>query len=216
MFPVDKFFSLSTFTRNFYDAGTIMKNVLTFFGAVLILFGAGCTQITRQPSDIPADRRPAWLIPREGVAIVTQATLDPGPRVSVTDGTTGRILTTELPPTFSDGQGTYTTNKPGETVRLQLAVGGTVAEDGTLFRNQPGLEHFEDGEVGEWKVTAAYQPSGRRWIVRAAQPDATQPEEMYHVIECLGTEDTNNLFWDGCRTIIEKATIDQSRAPSPD
>lgn len=192
-----------------------MKRFFSFFALLAILFGAGCDASPRPQSATPTDRRPAWLIPREGIAIVTKANLDAGPRVSVTDAATGRILTTELPSMFADGQGTYTTNKPGEMIRVQLAVGGSVENDRKLFGDHAGFERFEDGTLAEWKVTAAYQTAERRWVIRAAKKDAIQQEGMYHVIECVGTEDTDNLFWDGCRTMIEKAAIDQSRAPSP-
>ena len=179
--------------------------------SIVLLFGAGCGR-SEQPQASTDRRPPDWLIPREGIAIVTEANVEGGPRVFVTDADTGRALTTELPAIFTDCQGVYTTAKPDEKVLVQLSVGGEIEKDRKLFGEQMGLERFEDGAVGDWNVTAAYQSTNRRWVIRAVHDDPFQKEGIYHVIECLGEKESDNLFWDGCRTIIEKATIDQSRA----
>lgn len=181
------------------------------------LLGSGCTGALIDPHTVsPAakDRRPAWLIPREGIAIVTEANVEVGPIVSITDGPTARFFTAQLPGIFRDERGRYTTTNPEETIQVQLGVGGSALQDHELFIAQPGLERFESAIIQGWQTNAAYQVSLNRWIIRATKTDPFQPEGMYHVIECIGATNSNNLFWDGCRTLIETARIDQSRAPA--
>jgi hypothetical protein len=164
-------------------------------------FGAGCKTKTVQT---PATTR-------QGIALVTQAKLLNGPTVSATDAQTGLQFTSVLPPTFNDDIGKYTTERPGEIVQTQVGVGGTLAEDAALLRQQPGLDKFEDGMLGNWKVTAAFDSRSSRWVVRAVQADKSFPDQAYDVIECLSIPSSSPDFWDGCRTIVENGAVNRSQ-----
>lgn len=167
----------------------------------ILLLGTGCGRDLKSANKEP----PEWFKLRKGIAIITEAKTESGSSIKFSDGGTGRFLTSILPPTFADNNGTYTTNKENELVKVQLSVTGSPEGDRILFEKQAGLTNFEDGKIVGWNVTAAYQESKSRWIIRATQPDPFQKKSLYHVIECLGDEKTNNIFWNGCRTIIESS-----------
>lgn len=169
------------------------------------LFGAGCNA-TPKVSSTPSTPMP-W--PRAGAALVRGAALLEGPTMTATDAQTGRRFSSILPATFTDGNGNYTTQVQGELVDVQVAVGGTPQSDSAQFAQLEGISSIEEQEVGPWHVTTAFDTKGNRWVARATQPDAYDGTRMYHVIECLSTAETAAAFWDGCRTIIEHAAVDQ-------
>lgn len=180
-------------------------NKFIFVFSVLIVLGAGCSN-----KETAGKKTSIAFEKREGISIITGAIAESGPTVSKVEAKTGRLFTTELPSTFFDKRGKYTTALSGELVNVQISISGSPETDRLLFGKQFGLERFEDGAVGNWKVTSAFQTASNRWLIRATQKDF-QTEGMYHVIECLGVEKSNYVFWNGCRTIIEKAKISQSK-----
>lgn len=168
-------------------------------------FGAGCVG---KPAHAPLTVRDQIPPPEiHGIALVTSAERIDGAQIVVIDPQTSRRFTSILPSNFTDKVGTYTGNIPGEEVHVLLSVKGTLEDDATLFRQQQGLEQFENANIGAWRVTTAYQPSSNRWVARAVIADPTYPEKGYHVIECLAAPQSYLRFWDGCRGIIEHATI---------
>lgn len=142
-----------------------------------------------------------------GAALVMQATAENGAPVSLIDGNTGRLFSTSIGATFKDERDAYTTPVAGERIAVQLGVGGTVEKDRQLLEEQRGLTQLEDAVIGAWKITAAFDEEEKRWTVRAVSPDPFMPETMYHVIECLGAPESKKIFWNGCRTVIERATV---------
>lgn len=176
-------------------------SVVLFFA----LWGAGC--LGREAATVRKKDPPAWKIPRERIALVTEAEKETGVKAVHYDGPSGRKMMITLAPTFKDGSGQYTTNVEGERIMLQIGSAGRTKEDRMLFGRQTGLTRFEDGSLAGWLVTAAYDETNSRWIVRASADDTEEPELMHHVIECIGTKKSDNIFWNGCRTAIEDAQV---------
>lgn len=181
-----------------------MKRPLLVIAAVL-LFGAGCSSGPRTASPFPEPG--PW--PRTGAALVRQAVSQSGAPIMATDAKTGRRFLSELPATFIDGNGNYTTQHDGELVDIQVAIGGTPANDLAQFSAIDGIQTVEEQDLAGWHIATAFDSRDNRWVARATQPDAYDGEHMYHVIECLATSKSDAEFWDGCRTIIEHATVTQ-------
>lgn len=175
---------------------------------LLACLGAGCSRTS-------ADRDKHVAVPtRTGIAQVAEALDVEGHPMELADPTNRWTLSTLLPPTFTDGHGTYAGATDGESIAVQLGVGGTLDEDLSLMRKQAGLASFEDGTIGAWSVIIAHDAKGGRWVVRARMKDATEPDRAYHVIECLSAPHSNRGFWDGCRTFILHATVGRTK-PAP-
>jgi len=169
-----------------------------------ILFGAGCTRSSNPALPI------ASASPRTGAALLQEATSLNGPEIVTVDAGTGRRFTSVLPPTFRDGNGTYLGVNPDESILVQLSVSGTTAEDLRQYREIPRLESFEEISVGEWQTIIAHDSAPDRWVARAVLQDPFVATGMYHVIECLSSHTSMSAFWDGCRTMIENASVDQA------
>lgn len=180
------------------------KKYLPLLVAVAVLVGAGCRQTSLTKGNAFPET-PPW--PRTGTALVGQALVQDGPSIIATDALTGRQFTSVLPPTFTDGNGNYTTPKNDELVDVQVAIGGTPAQDHNQFTKISSLEQLSDQDVNGWQVTTAFDTQHQRWVARAAQADSVDGSNMYHVIECLSTSTSNATFWDGCRTIIAHASV---------
>ncbi len=167
---------------------------------LLVLFGAGCmrTPITATP---PSSK--------QAEATLQRASLLDGPEAVSTDAQTGRRFVSVLPPTFRDENGIYTTQTPGEEIRVQIAVGGTPTRDTESFLAIPSLELLRTDTLGDWTIVEVADARANRILVRATQADAHDPS-MYHVIECISTTRSTQSFWDGCRTMINAARIEQS------
>ncbi|MFA5935378.1 MAG: hypothetical protein WC787_00765 [Patescibacteria group bacterium] len=176
-----------------------MKFLLLLVPMIAIL-GTGCAQKTSDKT-IPTER--AQISPLQ------QTEVQDGPAAIAVDAATGRRFVSVLPPVFIDGNGRYTTQTEGERITTQLSVGGTVAEDENLFRDLPDLESFEKMNLGDWIVLTAYEKESGRSVARATQQDAYD-ERLYHVIECVGAPKSGKAFWDGCRTMVERAQVTQS------
>ncbi len=180
-----------------------------FFATILILSatGAGCAKTTVEEKLVSKEINwTKWKVGKKGLSLVNTANIQEGSAVSFTDSEVGRSFTSVLPPTFTDQNGKYPGPKEGESVEVQLGVGGTVKKDRELFGELERLTDFEDGNIGDWVATAAFDSLQNRWVVRATYPDPTA-DEAYSVIECLSTTDSDKSFWDGCRTMIEKAKL---------
>ncbi|MEO5927283.1 MAG: hypothetical protein ABIO72_01140 [Patescibacteria group bacterium] len=186
-----------------------MKHFL-FVLALTMLVGAGCARSpqAKNPYTFKADA--TW--PRTGAELIHGAVPENGPMVTATDAMTGRQFASQLPSNFTDGNGHYTTTREDELVDVQVGVGGTVADDALQFSKISGLGQFDEQELGTWHITTAFESQKNRWVARATQPDMIDSAHMYHVIECLSTPESNATFWDGCRTLIEHATVDQGTA----
>jgi hypothetical protein len=169
-----------------------------------ILFGTGCSRPSNPALPI------ASASPRTGAALLQEATSLEGPEVVTVDAGTGRRFTSVLPPTFRDGNGTYVGVNPDESILVQLSVSGTTAEDLQQYREIPRLDSFEELSIGKWQTIVAHDSAPDRWVARAVLQDPFIASGMYHVIECLSAHATLNSFWDGCRTMIENASVDQA------
>lgn len=170
--------------------------------------GSGCA---RQPMPAPNKKNypnfTEWIKNTTGLKLITSASQLYGPSVTFIDPSTGIKFESVLPPTFSDNNGKYFGPKQGESIEIQIGVGGTIENDRELFGNLPTLENFEDGSFNGWTITTAYDTQKQRWVARALLPDPVYGDRAYHVIECLSVTDSDKNFWDSCRTILEKARI---------
>ncbi|MBI4138905.1 hypothetical protein HY479_02025 [Candidatus Uhrbacteria bacterium] len=179
---------------------------------VVTLGGAGCANT--QPSNQSRETWKNWTNDKTGLKLVNLATIQRGSSVVFTDGDTGRKFKSVMTPTFTDNNGKYLGQKPGESIEVQLGVGGTIKEDHDLFGKIERLSQFDDGNIGDWSATAAYDAWSKRWVVRAAYPDPGDTS-AYSVIECLSVTDSEKDFWDACRTMIERAELSLSTVPAP-
>lgn len=172
-----------------------MKKIIIFPAllAFFALFGAGCTQ-TKTPSTT-------------GLKLLTTADSLDGTSVTYTDPSNGIKFNSILPPTFSDNNGKYLGQKSGESIEIQIGVGGTLEKDRQLYGEVQGLINFEDSILGDWKITTAYDTAKQRWVARALLPDPVYSDRAYHVIECLSAANSDKNFWDSCRTMVENARI---------
>ena len=154
-----------------------------------------------------------WSQGKDGIALVQQADDVKGQPVTYADASGRWTFSTLLPPTMTDNRGMYPGGMAGETITVQLGVGGTVESDRQLMENIGNLGQFKTGELAGWSLTAAYDVKGQRWIIRAAKKDATM-DGAYHAIECISVTHSLKVFWDGCRTFIMHADVEQTK-PEP-
>jgi hypothetical protein len=183
-----------------------MKRLSFFFlFLLLVTVGAGCTKPRQEGQNVNK------ITTSTADVMLRLATLQDGPAAITTDATTGRRFESVLPPIFRDGNGTYTTPVEGERIHVQLAVGGSPKEDAEQFAAMAELSSLYTFKLGEWSVTTAQETGAGRWVARATHADPFGDERIYHIIECLATTKSEQAFWDGCRTMIENATISQDR-----
>lgn len=189
---------------------TLIHRFATILAIVFLALtvGAGCANKTASENK-PISKETNWTQwkkGKKGLALVNTANIQAGSSIAFTDAEVGRSFTSVLPPTFTDQNGKYPGPKEGESVEVQLGVGGTVKRDREMFGELERLTDFEDGNIGSWIATAAFDSLKNRWVVRATYPDPTA-DEAYSVIECLSATDSDKSFWDGCRTMIEKVKL---------
>ncbi len=189
---------------------TLISRFATIISIVFLTLtaGAGCENKT-SPENKPVSQETNWTRWKEGkkgLSLVNTANVQTGSSITFTDAEVGRSFTSVLPPTFTDQNGKYPGPKDGESVEVQLGVGGTVKRDREMFGELERLTDFEDGNIESWIATAAFDTLQNRWVIRATYPDPTA-DEAYSVIECLSATDSDKSFWDGCRTMIEKAKL---------
>jgi hypothetical protein len=177
----------------------LMKFVYTI--ALIVVFGSGCAGTSISPSPSPSSA--------SAIDLLRNASLLDGPQAVAVDAQTGRRFTSILPPTFRDENGHYTTQTPGEEIRVQIAVGGTMESDRERFLNLPSVTRLDEDMLGAWSIVAVREDKLERTVIRATQADVHDPA-MYHVVECLSAPRSLSGFWDACRTMIEAAHIDQS------
>ncbi|MEK7655430.1 MAG: hypothetical protein AAB386_02015 [Patescibacteria group bacterium] len=186
------------------------SNIFAWLVIILIISatGTGCakTTLTEEKQLSKETNWTHWKEGKKGLALLNTANIQTGSSITFTDAEVSRSFTSVLPPTFTDQNGKYPGPKDGESVEVQLGVGGTVKRDREMFGELERLTDFEDGNIESWIATAAFDTLQNRWVVRATYPDPTS-DEAYTVIECLSATDSDKSFWDGCRTMIEKAKL---------
>ena len=167
----------------------------------IILIGGGCATSPQQSGN----RQTAWKELR-GIDLIMEAQIQSGAPVVVYRPSLGRRFRSTIAPTFTDYNGSYRMSD-GSSIELQMGVKGTPEKDREQFKQLPSLSSFEEGELNNWEITTAYDEERSRWVLRATQRDLGFQDDGYHVIECLAVTDSNFVFWDGCRTVLENAQI---------
>lgn len=176
-----------------------------------LLLAGGCADLSSTRGATSYEKTPDFRkLTKEyrGMDLLQQARAQDGITVSVTDPQTGVTLETIMPGTFFDGYGIYATSDPDERIQTYLGVAGTADEDLTLFQQQPNVTSFEVGTIGIWKLVSAFDYKHHRWVVRGTTSDPRAPQIAHHAIECVSDEESTAIFWDGCRTMLEHATIE--------
>lgn len=149
-----------------------------------------------------------------GLALLTQARNIGGASTVVIEPITRRRFSLTLPPTFTDGLGKYTTPVQGESASVDLALRGTPLEDERTFTADMRIERAESGVFSGWRVTVAFDKTAQRWVARATREDPSFKEPAYTAIECLSAPDSQQSFWNSCRTLIEGASTHGTDPPS--
>ncbi|MDA1038378.1 MAG: hypothetical protein O2877_01665 [bacterium] len=167
----------------------------------LLIIGAGCNSTVQKN----VNRNMEWSQFR-GMALFDNAIVQSGSPILVNRPSINRRFRSAIAPTFTDKNGNYTMDD-GASIEVQIGVQGTPEKDRSAFKTLETLSEFEDGEINGWMTTIAYDSSASRWVLRAVQADPGFREEGYHVIECLSKTNSNFVFWDGCRTFIERAQL---------
>lgn len=177
---------------------------------LLACLGAGCV-VQRADVDRTTGVKPPWTQGKDGIALVTQADDVGGQPISTTDASGKWTFSTALASTLTDGRGTYPGSMAGESISVQLGVGGTVEQDRQLMEDIKDLGQFKTGDLTGWSLTSSYDTKAQRWIVRAAKKDVTTAG-AYHVIECDSATHSTKIFWDDCHTFILHADVELTKA----